>query len=76
MKERYIPEKLQQGDILRVVTPSWPRSVISNDVIRQAEQTLGSMGLMVTYGDHVDESDSFRSYSLFRQELRIYTKHF
>ena len=64
MVERYIPEKLQRGDIVRVVAPSWSLSIVDKNVKEIAEQTLEDMGFTVTYGDHVYESDSFRSSSV------------
>lgn len=64
MIERYIPEKLQRGDIVRVVAPSWSLSIIDKNVKTLAEQALGDMGLIVTYGDHVFECDLFCSSSV------------
>ena len=62
--ERYIPKKLQQGDTVCVVAPSWSLSIIHEDVRNLAEQRLKEMGLTVTYGDHVYECDLFRSASV------------
>jgi muramoyltetrapeptide carboxypeptidase len=62
--ERIIPEKLQQGNIIRVIAPSWSLSIIDKGVQTLAEQTLRDMGLAVTYGDHVSECDLFRSSSI------------
>lgn len=64
MVERYIPEKLQKGDIVRIVAPSWSLSTIDKNVKTLAEQTLEDMGLTVTYSDHVYECDSFGSSSI------------
>lgn len=64
MVERKIPEKLQRGDTVRVVAPSWSLSIIDKNVQTLAEKTLGDMGLTVTYGDHVAERDLFRSSSI------------
>lgn len=64
MVERYIPEKLQRGDIIRVIAPSWSLSIIDKNIKTLAEQTLEDMGLTVTYGDHVYESGVFRSSSI------------
>ncbi len=63
-RERIIPEKLQQGNIIRVIAPSWSLSIIDKSVQSLAEQTLGDMGLTVTYGNHVSECDLFRSSSI------------
>jgi muramoyltetrapeptide carboxypeptidase len=70
--ERIIPVKLQHGDIIRVIAPSWSLSIIDKSVQVLAEQTLRDMGLMVTYGEHVYECDLFRSSSI---ESRIEDIH-
>lgn len=62
--ERIIPEKLQPGNIIRVIAPSWSLSIIDRSVQSLAEETLGNMGFVVTYGNHVSESDLFRSSSI------------
>lgn len=64
LSERILPEKLQPGNIMRVVAPSWSLSIIDRSVQSLAEKTLESMGLVVTYGNHVSESDLFRSSSI------------
>jgi muramoyltetrapeptide carboxypeptidase LdcA involved in peptidoglycan recycling len=64
MVERYIPDKLQKGDGIRVVAPSWSLSIIDNSIQERAEQTLNDMGFTITYGKHVYETGILRSASI------------
>ena len=56
-----IPERLRQGDSIRVIAPSWSMSIIDQEVIKSAEAGLNSLGFSVTYGAHVAEENDFRS---------------
>ena len=53
----FIPNKLQKGDTVRVVAPSHSLAFISNDVREVATRRLESLGLAVTFGEHVEEKD-------------------
>ncbi|CAN5901894.1 LD-carboxypeptidase [soil metagenome] len=58
------PRKLREGGQIRVVAPSRSRGMIP--VARHDEATgrLRSLGLDVSFGDHVDERDDFTSSSV------------
>ena len=56
-----VPTKLQKGDTVRVVAPSHSLALISKEVREIATQRLGSLGLVVTFGEHVEEKDEFIS---------------
>lgn len=64
MAERYFPNKLQKGDTVRVIAPSWSLSIIREEVKQRAEQTLSDMGLTVSYSNHVEETGFFQSASV------------
>lgn len=70
--ERFIPDKLQIGDTVRVVAPSWSLSLINKDRRELADKKLEEMGLVVTFGEHVEEKDIFNSSSV---ELRVEDVH-
>ncbi|GAB3920490.1 LD-carboxypeptidase [Microlunatus endophyticus] len=57
-----IPPKLQPGDTIRVVAPARSRTLImENDNTRWINRRFADLGLTLTFGDHVDEDDAFRS---------------
>lgn len=64
MSERFIPDKLQKGDTVRIVAPSWSLSLIDKDRRELANKELEKMGLVVTFGEHVEETDIFNSSSV------------
>ena len=58
------PQKLQQGDMIRIITPSQSLSTVSKDIRNIAQENFKSLGLRVTFGKHVNESDLFESSSI------------
>ncbi len=56
--------KLLRGDEVRVVAPSRSLKIVSPDNIASAIQTLESLGLKITFGEHVNEEDIFQSSSI------------
>jgi len=56
-----IPPKLSPGDEIRVIAPSTTFRIVSHDVREIALNTLGKLGLRVTFGKHCDERDLFDS---------------
>lgn len=65
MVERFIPDKIQRGDIVRVVAPSWSLSFIEDQNRKElANKKLEEIGLVVTFGEHVEERDIFNSSSV------------
>ncbi len=56
------PPKLRPGDTVRVIAPSSSRVlVMEHDHSALIEKRFSGLGLTLTFGDHVDESDDFRS---------------
>ena len=50
-----IPEKLKQGDEVRIVAPSRSMSMLKDDCINLAIERLESFGLKVTFAKHVKD---------------------
>ena len=59
-----IPEKLSIGDEIRIVAPSRSASILSEEGIVQAKERLEELGLKVTFGEHIFESDLQNSASI------------
>ena len=53
-----IPNKLKAGDEVRVIAPSRSMVILGEDCKKIATERLESLGLKVTFGKHVMESDS------------------
>lgn len=60
----FIPNKLQKGDVARIIAPSHSLAIISNEVRKIATGRLESLGLVVTFGQHGEEKDEFTSSSI------------
>lgn len=58
------PQKLQKGDMIRIVAPSQSLSTASKDIRNIAQENFKSLGLRVTFGKYVNESDLFESSSI------------
>lgn len=67
-----IPMKLQPGDEVRVVTPATSMVIIDEDGRKNSIDRLEELGLKVTFGKHVEESDDFYSSSI---ESRVEDLH-
>lgn len=61
---KIFPNKLKNGDEVRIVAPSMSLSTIEPENIDLATQKLESLGLKVTFGKHVYENDIFLSSSI------------
>lgn len=59
-----IPEKLGPGDTVRVIAPALSLSIIGQETRQIAERRLAELGLRVTFGQHVEETDAFNSSSI------------
>lgn len=59
-----IPPKLQAGDEVRVVAPSRSLSMIGEEVQTIAKKRFSDLGLQLSFGEHVCESDEFVSSSI------------
>jgi muramoyltetrapeptide carboxypeptidase LdcA involved in peptidoglycan recycling len=62
--EKIVPPKLQPGDEVRVIAPSRSMSMISEDCKKIADERFTALGLKLSFGQHVDESDDFVSSSI------------
>ncbi len=74
--ESIIPPKLHIGDTVRVIAPSMTdldgSAISSRTKMHAAQKRLESLGLVVTYSDHLDVTDAFGSSSV---EERISDLH-
>jgi muramoyltetrapeptide carboxypeptidase LdcA involved in peptidoglycan recycling len=60
-----VPPKLRPGDTIRVIAPARSRALImEHDNTRWINERFAAMGLTLTFGEHVDEDDQFRSGSI------------
>jgi muramoyltetrapeptide carboxypeptidase len=60
-----IPKKLTRGDVVRIIAPGLSMSIIGEETRRYAKALFeDSLGLKVTFGDHVEESDELSSSSI------------
>lgn len=64
-----IPKKLQKGDEVRVIAPSRSMNILSQDCINNAKNRLEELGLKVTFGKHVMETDP--DYNIASIENRV-----
>ncbi len=60
----HLPKKLERGDTIRILAPSRSLSMISRETRRIANERFSDIGLLLTFGDHVNESDMFTSSSI------------
>ncbi|MBU3934868.1 LD-carboxypeptidase [Patescibacteria group bacterium] len=66
------PEKLKAGDEVRVIAPARSMSLISKESREIANKRFADMGLKLTFGKYIEESDDFVSSSI---ESRIRDLH-
>ncbi|MFZ3054774.1 MAG: S66 peptidase family protein [Minisyncoccales bacterium] len=66
------PQKLKKGDEIRVIAVSRSFSILSEEVIKIANERLSELGFKVTFGKYIMESDEFFSSSI---ESRIKDLH-
>jgi muramoyltetrapeptide carboxypeptidase len=66
------PPKLHAGDEIRVVAPSRSMSIITQETQQNANQRFSQLGLKLTFGKHIHESDDFASTSI---EARVDDLH-
>lgn len=59
--ERVFPGRLSKGDEVRIIAPSRSLSIIPTHLRRIADTRLGELGLRISYGKHVEETDVFNS---------------
>lgn len=62
--DKLYSNKLQSGDEVRVIAPSRSLAMISENLRQIADARFAEMGLKITFGQHVSESDDFGSSSI------------
>jgi len=70
--EKTYPNKLQKGDLIKIIAPARSLSVITPENQEIARDNLEKLRLKIGFGKHVEESDLFRSSSI---ESRIADLH-
>jgi len=70
--EKIYPKKLKTGDEVRVIAPARSMSLISKESREIANKRFVDMGLKLSFGKHIEESDDFVSSSI---ESRIKDLH-
>lgn len=63
MKKIY-PPKLKRGDQVRIIAPARSLKIISQNTQDIANKTFSDLGLLITFGKHINESDEFSSSSI------------
>jgi muramoyltetrapeptide carboxypeptidase LdcA involved in peptidoglycan recycling len=58
------PDKLKSGDEVRIISPSRSMSIIKDGSKKIANDRFAELGLKLSFGKHVDESDDFVSSSI------------
>jgi len=66
------PEKLKAGDEVRIIAPSRSMSIISKEIREIANKRFAEMGLKLSFGKHIEESDDFVSSSIQSRVEDIY----
>jgi len=59
-----VPKKLKTGDNIRVIAPATSMAKITKENQIYAEEVLKNLGLNITYGKNINESDMFYSSSI------------
>jgi len=70
--EKIYPNKLKSGDMVRVIAPSRSLSILSEELRDIANKRFEEMGLKLSFGRHVEETDDFGSSSV---EARVEDLH-
>ena len=56
-----VPPKLHPGSAVRVIAPSRSLSILGPETLAEADRKLAALGLRVSFGEHVRQSDAFDS---------------
>lgn len=56
--DKIIPEKLKQGDEVRIIAPSRNMNILGDDCIELAKKNLESLGLKVTFGENISHEEN------------------
>ncbi len=55
------PEKLKDGDEIRVISPARSLSILSKEIRDSAVDRLNNLGFKITFSKHSEEVDEFES---------------
>jgi len=61
---KIFPEKLKAGDEVRFIAPSRSMEIINEETKNIANQRFADLGLKLSFGKHINESDEFNSSSI------------
>ncbi len=70
--QKIYPNKLKKGDTVRIVAPARSLAIISQELRDIAKSRFDELGLILTFGEHVEEKNDFDSSSI---ESRISDLH-
>ncbi|TSC94004.1 MAG: hypothetical protein CEN87_673 [Parcubacteria group bacterium Licking1014_1] len=62
--EKIYPLKLKAGDEVRIIAPSRSLAIVSKECREIANKRFAEMGLKLSFGKHIEESDEFVSSSI------------
>ncbi len=62
--DKIFPEKLKQGDEVRIITPSRSLAIISKENRENGNKRFAELGLKLSFGKHAEEIDDFVSSSI------------
>jgi len=62
--QKIYPQKLNKGDVIRVISPARSLGIISQELRDNAKARFEELGLILTFGEHVEERDDFNSSSI------------
>ena len=62
--EKIYPQKLRIGDEVRIIAPSRSMAIISKETREIANKRFADLGLKLSFGKHIEESDEFISSSI------------
>ena len=71
MKKIY-PVKLKAGDEIRIIAPSRSMAILNKEIINIANKRFQELGLKLSFGKHIYETDEFNSSSI---ESRVEDLH-
>lgn len=70
--KKIFPEKLKRGDEVRIIAPSRSIKILNEEIKNIANKRFVNLGLKLSFGKHVNETDEFNSSSI---ESRIEDLH-
>ncbi|MEK7075690.1 MAG: hypothetical protein AAB948_02780, partial [Patescibacteria group bacterium] len=59
--QKIYPNKLKKGDTVRIVAPARSLAIISQELRDIAKSRFDELGLILTFGEHVEEKNDFDS---------------